>query len=384
MKLFTTLRGTFLRALFVLVTLTVALLFCELFLRLVPIPGIQYDVSTYNDLTGHTLYPHSTYFYRNNRGDTATRSINSIGYLDTDHEKEKPNGTIRIGFFGDSFTEARQVELGATFFRLIENNLSDRNVETLAFGVSGFSTLQSYITYSKWGNQFDLDLVVYVFVENDPGDQIPELKLNSNIPYPILTENGFAIDNSFRTANAHKKDFIFRIGDYLTSRSLVLATVSQRLRFLLRYGIKLNVTDDDRWMAGKPDDGSAGDWTPGADDAPSTWPTELREQAKSLTEAVILQWSQEVESHSRDFVVFYVPRGREMNKPADQQDSWKLWLENFCGTHNILLLDPSATLIEAELNGEEVFYDHFTEDGHKAFAGEFVNWFQEAYRGPQY
>jgi len=380
MRHFSVLRRTLLYMVFTLVTVAVALLLGELALRLIPIPGVEYNVSTYSDLTGHGLYPNSTLIYRNERGDTARRAINNIGYPDTEHEAEKQSGMIRIGFFGDSYTEARQVELDATFFRLIENNLSKYGVETLAFGVSGFSTLQSYITYRKWGEHFDLDLVVYVFVDNDPGDNIPELKAYAGIPYPTLTDSGITVDNSFRgAANKHRNAFIFQIGDYLTSRSLVFSTVSERLVLLLRHGIKRKVTEEDRWMATKPENASAGDKAPSSDDSPSTWPIELRERTMRVTEAVILQWSQEVESRSRNFLVFYVPRAREIGKAADQQDSWKLWLEDFCRMHDIMLLDPSHALREAELSGREVFYDHFTEDGHNAFAKSFVNWFQEAY-----
>ena len=47
------------------------------------------------------------------------------------------------------------------------------------------------------------------------------------------------------------------------------------------------------------------------------------------------------------------------------------------------MLEKERELLKAELSGREVFYDHFTEDGHNAFAGSFVNWFEEAYRGSQ-
>lgn len=363
----------------VLATVTVALLFCEVALRLLPIPGIQYNVSRYSDLTGFGLYPNSTLLYRNGRGDKAKRSINSIGYADKEHQNEKQDGTIRIGFFGDSYTEARQVELDATFFRLIENRLRKFDVETLAFGVSGFSTLQSYITHKQWEEHFDLDLAVYVFVENDPGDNVPELKEYASIPYPVLTGRGITVDIAFRAANRHKQRIMFIIGDYLTSKSLVLSTISDRSRLLLQHGIRFRVTEDDRTMATKSEDALAESWTPKSDDSPSTWPNELRERATRVTEAVLIQWSQEARDNSGDFVVLYVPRAREMSKPTEQQDSWKHWLEGFCAAHDIVLVDSSPELLQAESSGQEVFYDHFTEDGHSAFADSFVNWFQEDY-----
>ena len=118
---------------------------------------------------------------------------------------------------------------------------------------------------------------------------------------------------------------------------------------------------------------------PGSDALPSTWPKELRDRAKATTEAIILRWSREVRDQSRDFAIIYVPRAKEMHKSAERQDSWKHWLETFCADNDITFIDPSPTLIEAESRGEEVFYDHFTEHGHQAFAESFVKWFRESY-----
>ena len=98
-----------------------------------------------------------------------------------------------------------------------------------------------------------------------------------------------------------------------------------------------------------------------------------------VTEAVISDWAQQVARSSRDFLVLYVPREREMGKPAAEQDSWRLWLKDVCASHQITFLDPSERLLEAESMGEEVFYDHFTESGHEVFAKSFVEWYREAY-----
>lgn len=371
-------RNFLTRALLVSASIAAALLLCELALRFVPIPGVTYNVSKYDPVTGSGLYPGSTLIYRNERGDAANRRINSIGYPDLDHDREKKPGVFRVGFFGDSYTEARQVALESTYFRLIENRLSDAKLETLAFGVSGNSTLQSYLNFTRWADQFDLDLVVYVFVDNDPGDNVPELMAHASIPYPIIVNGQLEVDNSFRAANAHRQTLTFRLGDYLTSRSMVLSTLSDRIKLLRQYGVMREVSEEDRWMAAGANAAAAGKRPPSSDDSPSTWPEELRERARTITEAVMLQWSQDAEEDSREFAVFYVPRAREMGKAPDEQDSWRSWLETFCKQHDITLLDPSPALLEAESRGEEVFYDHFTENGHSAFADFFVDWYKQS------
>ena len=106
----------------------------------------------------------------------------------------------RIGFFGDSYTEARQVPLDSTFPRVVERGLKNYNVETLAFGVMAIGTLHEYLLHTRDTEGFNLDMVVYVFYENDPRDNLKALERNPPpIPYAILRPNGdMSIDNSFR------------------------------------------------------------------------------------------------------------------------------------------------------------------------------------------
>ena len=362
------------RVLFYTVLATIGLIvplgIAELFLRVFPIPGVELNVSVYDDLAGYGLYPHATRVYRGRDG-VVRRKVNSLGYLDREHDVENDVPELKIGFFGDSYTEARQVPLEQTFFRLIEHDLSPR-VETLAFGQSGFSTLQSYLTSTKWIDQFDLDLVVYVFVENDPGDQLRQVKASA-VPYPVLTDAGFSIDTSFREADS-SRGVVHRIGDFLTSKSLVFATLSQRLRLLLTYGPKLSVTEAERSMAAANEAGDLRQRIPNENDPPSLWPAELKSEAIAVTEATILEWRNYVLQRSKEFAILYIPRESELRKPTEQQDSWKTWLEPFCLAQNIAFIDPTTELLEAELAGKDVIYDHFTPYGHTATANAFKDW----------
>jgi len=344
----------------------------EAVLRIIKIPGIEFNVAKYDPLVGHVYYPHSTQIYRNDRGDHVRRKINQWGYLDKDHEKEKSEGVYRIGFFGDSFTKAIQVPLEQTFFRLIEDSLRCYDIETLAFGVSGFSTLQSYLTCKKWADFFDIDLAVYVFYENDPGDQIPEVKREKVIPYPVLTENGFTIDNSFREIRENRNSFYFKIFDYLTARSLVFATISNRLKLLLKHGINISVTEENRHKTRENGNRKTGK-IPSPGDRPSAWPDSLREYAKKLERAVLLKWEKDTESSNREFVVMTIPQGPLV---LADKNSWRLWIKKFCREQNIAIIDSTPDLINMELTGKETFYDHLTKFGHIAFSRSFLNWFK--------
>jgi len=197
------------KAFFIAVTifssLVVVLFLCELLLRLIPIPGIHVNSAKFDPIIGDCFYPHSVSIYNNERGDSIKRKINSLGFLDREHKVDK-SGSYRIGFFGDSFVAAQQVLLENTFFILIENTLNNigSDVECLAFGVPHHGTLHAYLKSSLWVDHFDIDLVVYVFCENDLGDQIKEIKKSNLRPYAFL-DDGFKIDNSFIGENSYKE-----------------------------------------------------------------------------------------------------------------------------------------------------------------------------------
>jgi hypothetical protein len=360
------------------VSLLVALLIGEVLLRLRPIPGIQHNTADYSPLVGAALTPGVVNTYRNERGACVRRRINQFGYMDKDHNPDNPSGLYRIGFFGDSYTEARQVPLEDTFFRVIERDLGPDRVECLAFGVSGFSMFQSYLTCTRWLDFFDLDLAVYVFCENDIGDQIREVHGSSNSPYPILTPTGIEVDNSFRKKNAYRDKFYFRVGNFLTSHSLVIATIWDRARLLARYGIKIRVTEADRMMAGRTANKVREDGYPRQGDPPSLWPDTLRTYAENLGKAVILKWKDDVERSGRKFAILYIPRG-EIQDEKMAQDSWKPWLQGLCAAEGIPFIDTTPRLLEAMGMGKEVFFDHFTKDGHVAAADAFTTWFRSTF-----
>ena len=347
----------------------------EILLRLVPIAGVNFNVYTYDHDLGVGLYPHTTVIYRNDKGVYVKRKVNRWGYLDKNHNQHKPEGVFRVGFFGDSYTEAEHVALEDTFFRRIESSLKQKQVETLAFGVSGNSMLQAYMLYQRWVDFFDIDLVVYVFVENDLGDQVKEIDRTGDRPYLFLTDTGTSIDYGFRAKNKHKASKLFKIGDWLTAKSLLIAVVSERIKLLKKYGIKMRADKEQRTMATR----AADELNVNAIDLPSSWPAQLRLRAQKLGAVQLLKWRAEAIKQRKTFAVLYVPRQSEFKKPIVQQDSWKLWLQTLCRDSRISFIDPTNAFMRNEAAGAPVYYDHFTPAGHKVFAAAFVQWFEQNY-----
>lgn len=357
-----------------------ALVLGELILRLVPIPGIAYDSFYFDPVTGGKYYPHTTLIYRRD-GVEVVRRANAWGFADVDHAQKPAPGTLRIGFFGDSYTEARQVPLDQTFFRLIEEDLDEhipdlvgetnrrgepiRRVETFSFGITGRSTVQSYLECQQWMKKTDLDVVVYVFVENDPGDNIPRMRGSDEVPFAVLSGDSFVVDDSFNQRYAHKTTWWHRAMQRIKSHSLLVSTLEGRLKLLKRHGIKSTVTQADRVG------GAQGGGVPMV---PSTWPPELVDEGWTIVERILDRWHHDVAAQKRAFVVMRVPREEVVAIPLVGQDSWAPRLTDYCARTGIPLVDPTPLFVPRIAAGEKVYGDHFTALGHRLFADAFVSY----------
>jgi hypothetical protein len=95
--------------------------------------------------------------------------INLAGFRDRERTLEKPPGVFRIGVFGDSMTEAVQVNLEDTYCQQLQQRFgSDSAIEVLNFGVTGYSTVQELLNFRKEASRWALDVVVLgVFLDND-------------------------------------------------------------------------------------------------------------------------------------------------------------------------------------------------------------------------
>ena len=358
----------------------VALVLGELILRLVPIPGITYDSFYFDPVTGGKYYPNTTLIHRSD-GVEVIRHANAWGFDDVDHALEPAPGTLRIGFFGDSYTDARQVSIGETFFRLIEEDLNEhipdlvgetnrrgepiRRVETISFGITGRSTVQSYLECRQWMKKSDLDVVVYVFVENDPGDNIQRMRGSDEVPFAILSGDSFVVDDSFNQRYAHKTTWWHRALQRVKAHSLVVSTLQGRLKLLKRHGIRSTVTQADRVG------GAQGGGVPMV---PSAWPPELVDEGWTIVERILDRWHREVAAQGRAFVIMRVPREGVLAVPLAQQDSWAPRLTDYCTRNNVPLVDPTLLFVPRMAAGEKVYYDHFTSLGHRLFADAFVSY----------
>jgi hypothetical protein len=154
----------------ILLALTVALVTLEVCLRVMDLHVPIARIWRWHATLGWTQVPGAT-FDLTIDGDEVHNEFNSLGFRDVEHAFAKPPGTRRIVVLGDSFCEAVQVDLGETFFRLLEAQLDargDGDYEVINLGVGDWGQAQQLIALREIGRRYEPDLVVcQIFPLND-------------------------------------------------------------------------------------------------------------------------------------------------------------------------------------------------------------------------
>lgn len=181
--------------------LAVCVIILEVVLRLF---GIGYPLWVRADgVTGFSLRPGAA-GWQSDEG-RAWVAINADGQRDIAHTVIKSSGTYRIAVLGDSYAEARQVPLEASFPRKLEQRLAScdvltgRTPEVINFGVSGFGTTQELLQLRDRVWKYQPDLVLLAFTTgNDVVNNSYALEKNPDKPYFLTSDDGLTLDESFR------------------------------------------------------------------------------------------------------------------------------------------------------------------------------------------
>jgi hypothetical protein len=347
------------------VSMILALGFAEIALRSVPalLPAGFYGSSRYQPEILSNVHG-SRMIY--NKVRYVEREPNEEGFLDVPHARAKPPGVTRIGFFGDSFVEAAQVPLESTFFRRLPPRIADREIEPLAMGISGWGTLHARNAYRVMAPRYDLDVAVYLFVENDLGDN----------DFLIQRTRGGLTPKAFATLADEAPGYVlewnrppgqsspwYRVGKAFQDRLLTVQVLWSRIVLLLSEGVAWSARDDARSMTARAHA------VPDQTDLPSTWPVRYSEHAKELGRRILADWSATARRDGREFFILYVPRGEpQLTGELPISDTWLPWLRAVTSELGILLVDPSQPLADRLATGDHVYDDHWTPAGHEVVA----------------
>jgi lysophospholipase L1-like esterase len=140
--------------------------------------------------------------------------MNRFGFRGPDWPQQPATDTFRIAVIGDSFVESSHLPDEHSLTSLIESRLSvcpafsDRHVEVLNFGVSGYGTAQEYLLLQRKVVLFHPNLVLLaIYVGNDVSDNIRSLSVENQKarPYFIELPSGeLQLDTSFRSTDTFR------------------------------------------------------------------------------------------------------------------------------------------------------------------------------------
>ena len=131
--------------------------------------------------------------------------INDDGLRDEEHALTKSPGVVRIAVIGDSYTEARQVPVEKTFWKILEHSLEScsrlqgKTAEVINFGVTGYGTAQELLTLRNKVWLYNPDVIILaVFTGNDITDNsMLSQHTSPPRPYFVLKDGKLVLDKSY-------------------------------------------------------------------------------------------------------------------------------------------------------------------------------------------
>ncbi|MBF0274180.1 MAG: SGNH/GDSL hydrolase family protein [Nitrospinae bacterium] len=307
--------------------------------------------------------------YKRN-GETAFNNIefkttiktNSLGFRDDEFEKKKKEGATRIAFLGDSFAFGWGAEKNEVFSEQIEAS-SHKKIESYNFGVSGYSTLQEYLLFKHEVLQFNPDIAVIVFYDNDVNDNFdamsrPVLKKTSEgfvTDYQGVTPENFQAfihqDKSFLETGLKKTvgHFLKNIKNFFRQNSYAYNFISKRTKQLER---KLKAENNGK-----------------------------KKETKWLAEEYILKkWVKLCQEQNIKLFIAIIPNKLEIQTHTINLNGGKIYknpnrkkMVTFCKENKIPYLDVTEQLSQEEK--EHYHYrldDHFTPFGHRHYAQQLL------------
>lgn len=204
------------KLLLVVVSVAVALGLMEVALRIAhigyPSLGGKLHFFQWNPYTGVSLRPGAEGM-AHTENEVYVR-VNSQGFHDVEHTKEKPANAFRIAVLGDSFTEAMQVSVDKNFSSVMQKDLGNcaglngKKVEAINLGVSGYGTGQELQILRHYAWDYSPDLVVLAFFTgNDVQNNNRILQDDPYRPYFVHQNGKLVLDDSFLTAPGFKEQF---------------------------------------------------------------------------------------------------------------------------------------------------------------------------------
>ncbi len=379
------------RVLAVLLSFVVAMMLAEVALRVL---GVQKGgIIVMNDYwTGSSYIPNRELM--NEREGRSLVRINSVGLHDHETTVAKPDGVFRIAFLGDSFIDARQVDLEEAVTEKLEKKLSEQGrYEVLNFGVNGFSTAQEYLRLREFAMPFEPDVVIFgLHTGNDIRDNHKSLSAYTRPFFHLTEDGGLEFDAGFRDFTGWR--FALRNEDSKTWRAISWVTTHVRLAGVaieaLRHTLaKPRAPRADGGLA-KYHPGIAGDWRIYDPNPTGEWA-----EAWTITERLLLRSRELCDAHGARFVVVAITNPPQVwdeartyfaeHKPELDLDDPDRRLADFCGRNGIAFLTLVPEFLQHHRDsgdlmhgfGEQAGLGHWNQTGHRLAANRIARFLVE-------
>jgi len=156
--------------------------------------------------------------------------ITEHGFRGVDVAETKPPGVWRLAVLGDSYTEAKQVELEDAFPSRLQTLLDDCDaidgrVEVLNFGIAGHGTAQQRLVLEHHALGHEPDAVLLAFLTgNDITDNHPGLR-QGQFPYYVLEDGELVLNDDFKDSEWFKSRSQGGIGRWFRRNSRIYQLV---------------------------------------------------------------------------------------------------------------------------------------------------------------
>ena len=130
---------------------------------------------------GPVYKANSEFRFTNDLAYWTVQRTNSLGFLDREAiDPEHAAASCHITVLGDSFVNAKEVQIDekvqARLEEIAASEAPDMNVTTSAFGLDGTGQINQLALYDGYARHLSPDLVVLVFIVNDPWENLPVLQ----------------------------------------------------------------------------------------------------------------------------------------------------------------------------------------------------------------
>jgi hypothetical protein len=207
---------------------------------------------------------------------------------------------------GDSFTEGLQVPLQNTWVSQLPQAMArqdscpllrtfPKGAETLSFGVGGYGTGQSWLSWQADARRFHPQLILHaIYVENDLRDNLKGSNGNDQAPTFQLQQDKLHVNRDFLATAGYRfrTSWPGRISDWLLQHSRLVQLINQiKNKRNQRAGSECSQSGCTSFPLG-PDGPKL--YGPNAEDLQPAWP---------LMQAILRQWQLQARTEGSELVV---------------------------------------------------------------------------------